>query len=66
MPGGENAEWTCLDEDATRGLVTNPADISYEESRQEAKEQTFLCEDIIKIFLLVWQPSATPDFMNLI
>ena len=66
MSGGENAEWTCLDEDATRGLVTNPADISYEESRQEAKEQTFLCGDIIKIFLLVWQPSAPPDLMNLI
>ena len=42
MPGGENAEWTCLDEDATRGLVANPADISNEESRQEGKEQTFL------------------------
>ena len=62
MPGGENAEWTCLDEDATRGLVTNPADISYEESRQEAKEQTFLCEDIIKIFSLVWQPFCPSGF----
>ena len=42
MPGGEYAEWTCLDEDTTRGLATDPVDIADENSRQEAKEKTFL------------------------
>ena len=42
MPGGDYTEWTCLDEDATRGLVINPVDIADENSRQEAKQKTFL------------------------
>ena len=42
MPGGDYTEWTCLDEDATRGLVINPVYISDENFRQEAKQKTFL------------------------
>ena len=42
MPGGEHEEWTCLDEDTTRGLVTNPVDITDENAREEGKEKTFL------------------------
>ena len=42
MPGGEHAEWTCLDEDATRGLVMHPVDITDENARNEAKDRTFL------------------------
>ena len=42
MPGGKHEEWTCSDEDATRGLVTTPVDITDENAREEAKEKTFL------------------------
>ena len=51
MPGGEYAEWTCLDDDTTRGLITNPVDISDENSRQEAKEKSFLLQGHNEDFL---------------
>ena len=41
MPGGEHSEWTCLDENDTRGLSVDPTDQS-RESIAEAREKTLL------------------------
>ena len=60
MPGGENAEWVCLDEDSTRGLVINPLDISSEDSRQEVKQKTFLLRGNNEDFL-TWVATLCPS-----